>query len=73
MDKTTSIKMETERLLRLAVSSDYVPTIMTYISDSVVEDVNECADPVDWNEDDVRLAIGRVLVDILKGENNAVD
>lgn len=43
------------------ISDDYWPGISKSILDDVVADVQECADNEEWNEDDVRLAVGRVL------------
>jgi len=57
-----AVSGETERLLRLAISDDYALDVLDYILDDVFADVRETADPVEWNEDDVRLAIGRVLL-----------
>ena len=31
------------------------------IIDEVVEDIEECADPDDWNSEDIRIGIVRVL------------
>lgn len=52
-------------LLKKSISDDYVVYIADNILDDVVEDVKETADRTEWNEDDVRLAIGRVLIDKL--------
>lgn len=60
--KKSDIKMELERLLWLSVSTDYTNAIVEAIIDDVFDDVFECADHDYWNEDDVRLAIGRVLM-----------
>lgn len=43
------------------VSRDYSSDIAWAISDDVARDLHECADHEDWNIDDVRLAVGRVL------------
>ena len=53
------------KLLSKAMSDDYFTYVKDLILKEVVADVVECADPIDWNEDDVRLAIGRVLIDKL--------
>ena len=45
-----------------AMSDDYVERVADAMLDKVVEDVEECADR-EWNYDDVRLAVGRVLCD----------
>ena len=49
-------------MLENCVSSSYAQVIMDEILDEVVRDVEETADPVNWNDDDVRLACGRVLM-----------
>lgn len=67
MDK----KWQIEQLLYMLLSdcfSDYATRISDAIIDQVVEDVEECADPVKWNEDDVRLAAGRVIMRALNLE-----
>lgn len=65
---------EKKRKIRLAleamnehglVSDDYWPTIVNEILDDVVRNVDETAHPYLWNEDDVRLAVGRVLCERL--------
>lgn len=57
----TDIAAEMYRLLIMSISSDYVRSIVDNLIDDVTEDVAATAD-VQWNEDDVRLAIGRVLI-----------
>lgn len=47
------------------ISDSYWPCIIDAILDKVAQDVEECADPKEWNEDDVRLAVGRVLCEAL--------
>ena len=47
------------------VSDDYWTAIAESIADDVVQNVQETADPEEWNEDDIRLAVGRVLCDRL--------
>ena len=53
-------RMFVHDMLCESVSNDYVDNILDEIIDDVVDDVECCADE-NWNEDDVRLAIGRVL------------
>lgn len=53
-------RMFVRDMLCKSISDDYVDIILDEIIDDVVEDVECCADE-NWNEDDVRLAIGRVL------------
>ena len=43
------------------ISRDYSKSIAEAIADDVARDVHETADHEDWNIDDVRLAVGRVL------------
>ena len=47
------------------IAKCYWEKIADVIIDDVVKDVNECADPQDWDEDDVRLAVGRVILERL--------
>lgn len=55
------IRQVAKWMLGKAISTDYLDTILDVIIDDVFEDVQTCADPVQWNEDDIKLAIGRVL------------
>lgn len=50
---------------RCPISDDYYGRICDAILPEVEKDVKETADKDNWNEDDVRLAIGRVLCDRL--------
>lgn len=67
---TLAFKLEKRRdianilfpILENCVSSSYAQSIMDEILDAVVRDVDEAADPVDWNDDDVRLACGRAIL-----------
>ncbi len=65
------IHQTVHKLLRKAISSDYVGDITDDIFEDVVEDVfmasavDETHDCLDFNEDDVRLAIGRILIEHL--------
>ena len=43
------------------ISRDYSKSIAEAIADDVARDVHETADHEDWDIDDVRLAVGRVL------------
>lgn len=56
-------------MLGRIVSDDYHSDVYNLLKDDIVEDVVATADPVEWNEDDVRLAIGRVLLDRLSKED----
>jgi len=53
----------------LFVSGDYIGRIADKIVKAVMQDVWETADRDNWNDDDVRLAIGRVLCDKLHCNN----
>jgi hypothetical protein len=61
MTKHEQIYLMIYKMLGVAVSDHYIGDIVDNIINDVVEDVEECADPDNWNEDDVRLAIGRTL------------
>lgn len=50
----------TYRLLLSAMAEEYAGRIADKIYDEVAQDLHECADE-NWNDDDIRLAIGRVL------------
>lgn len=52
----------TRNILKSSVSDEYAGWIMNNIIGDVMEDVEVCADE-NYNEDDIRLAIGRVLCD----------
>lgn len=53
------------RELLNGVTGDYAGEIADAIAEDVADDVAECADPDAWNDCDVRLAIGRVLLKAL--------
>ena len=65
MGITRTFTDELELFLRQAISSDYTRCIAEHIEKDVKQDLEECADE-DYNEDDLRLAIGRVLIDKLR-------
>ena len=44
------------------MDTDQAVSVTDLIIDDVVKDVEECADGENWNDSDVRLAIGRVLI-----------
>lgn len=50
------------------ISQDYIRPIAEKIAKDVAKDIYEAADPENWNEDDVRLAVGRVLCKKLRIE-----
>ena len=56
-------------MLGKIVSDEYHSDVYKLLKDDVVADVVATADPVEWNEDDIRLAIGRVLLDRLSKED----
>lgn len=68
------IGFEVENLLRSAVSDEYLDTFLydkerygKSIMDNIIDDVVECSaisEDGSWNIDDVRLAIGRVFLDM---------
>jgi len=68
----TEIKQITLALLRGVTGSDYAGDITDRISEDVIENVfttsavDESHDCQDFNTDDVRLAIGRVLLERLE-------
>lgn len=62
LDKKSEIRLSAEKLLSKSVSDDYASRIIDTIIEDVIEDINETADPEEWNEDDVRLAIGRAIL-----------
>ena len=49
-----------DTMLRKCISTDYVGDIIDEIIDDVIDDVELTADK-EWNEDDIRLAVGRVI------------
>ena len=53
-----------DTMLRKCISTDYVGNIIDEIIDDVIEDVELTADK-EWNEDDIKLAVGRVICDRL--------
>lgn len=57
-----------EDMFRKCVSSDYTGDIIDNIIDDVIEDVELTADE-EWNEDDIKLAVGRVICDRLNIEH----
>lgn len=50
------------------ISDDYIRPIAEKIVEDVAQDIYETADREEWNSDDVRLAVGRVLCKKLKIE-----
>lgn len=47
------------------ISNDYIRHIAEAVADDVVQDLWETADHEYWNDDDLRLAFGRALMDRL--------
>ena len=62
MSKREQVEKIVERILSSSITKDYIHRIVDVILDDVVADVNETADADNWNEDDVRLAIGRIIL-----------
>ena len=72
MKKRVDMQREIYLIMRSAISDDYVRTILNHkdannntFIDDVIDDVLECSawnDEGYYNEDDIRLAIGRVLI-----------
>ena len=48
------------KILTPSTTRDYAKEIAFYICNDVINDLKECADE-DYNDDDIRLAIGRVI------------
>lgn len=57
-------KVKVYNMLKESISDDYVGYILTSIIGDVIDDVETCADE-DYNEDDIRLAIGRTFMNKL--------
>ena len=51
---------DVRKILSLSVSKDYVEYILGSIIEGVIEDIEETADE-EYNDDDIRFAIGRVI------------
>ena len=62
MSKREQVEKIVERILSSSITKDYIHRIVDVIIDDVVADVNETADADNWNKDDVRLAIGRIIL-----------
>lgn len=56
-----------EKILRRAISDEYSTEILNSLYEDILEDIRTSADE-DYNEDDVKLALGRVLIDKLNIE-----
>ena len=65
MEKENKIKLIALQILEDCVS-DYAIRILDEIAENIINDVEECADATEWNDDDVRLAIGRAIIDKMK-------
>lgn len=55
------IRQVAKWMLGKAISTEYLDPILDLIMDDVFEDVQTFADPVQWDEYDIKLAIGKVL------------
>lgn len=59
------LRQDIKRILILSVSDDYIKNILDVIEDDIIRDVVECSSYEDdglYTEDDIKLAIGRVLM-----------
>lgn len=69
VDRTEELKRRKEigavarLILTKSVTSVYAEPLEDVIVDKVIDDVMETADPKNWSDDDVRLALGRVLTE----------
>ena len=43
------------------ISDEYIGKIIDFIIDDVIEDIEACAN-IEFNEDDIRLAVGRTIL-----------
>lgn len=64
MNENEKLRAMLRDVLRRAVADDYVGQLVDAIADEVREDLVAAADPV-YSVGDVRLAVGRVLLDRL--------
>lgn len=62
------MKSMIQDMLTCITTSDYAPTIAELIAKDVEENVKECADK-HYTMTDVRLAIGRVLIEKITNES----
>lgn len=62
------MKQMIEEMLTCITTSDYAPTIAELIADDVEQNVKERADK-HYSMTDIRLAIGRVLIEKLTNES----
>lgn len=65
------VTQRTYEMLQVAISDDYVNDIVRELVPDIIEDVETSSAFFDkgcWNNDDIRLAIGRVLSERLKIE-----
>ena len=69
LKRRNAIAAEVGIMLRKIVSDDYYSDVYRLLKDDIIEDVIATADPDEWNDDDIRLAIGRVLLDRLNEED----
>ena len=68
LDMAPNVRRCLVDLLWQSCSSSYAAVLAEELLTEVTQDVCECAD-YDWNEDDVRLALGRVLIKRLRIED----
>lgn len=70
------LKLDIKRIMSKSVSSEYSGTILNLIEKNIIEDVMECSafkEEGIYSEDDIRMAIGRVLTDKLESINHSFD
>lgn len=63
--KMKELRRDIRSILSASVSTDYIGIILEEIEDDVIRDVAACSsyeEDGSYNEDDIRLAIGRVLM-----------
>lgn len=59
------IRAKVNEMLEPAVADDYRKDIVSAILGDVIDDVEVCSEYPEWNDFDIRYAIGRVLCDRL--------
>ncbi len=69
LSRRNKIATEVGIMLSKVVSDDYHSDVYKLLKIDIIEDVIANADPIDWDEDDIRLSIGRVLLGRLNQED----
>ncbi len=60
------LRQDIRRVLSTSISTDYIRNILDEIENDIIRDVVVCSSYEEdelYNEDDIKLAIGRVLMD----------